>query len=102
MDSIITLLGENRTGRDDLGQPIIVSTRKKVYANIRSITRSEYYGGAMDALRPELAADIHAFEYSGERLVEVDGETYSVTREYRHIRGGLSLVELTLTRRAQP
>ena len=60
------------------------TNRRKVFCAIRSIGHSEFYEAYATDLRPELKfvlADY--FEYSGETLLEYDGEIYRVIRTYR-------------------
>lgn len=58
--------------------------KKDVFAKIRSIRMSEFYAAANAGLQPSLEAIIGDYrDYSGEKIVKHDGETYRVLRTYR-------------------
>lgn len=57
-------------------------TAKKVFAELSSITRQEFLAAGSLGLKPSLEAIIYSFEYSDEKIVEVNGKRYSVYRTY--------------------
>lgn len=85
--------------RDEYGQETVSYSETLVQAALVEVTRSEFYQAAATDLKPEIAFDVHSFEYSGERLLRFEGRKYSVLRAYRHDRDGLDLTELTCERR---
>lgn len=85
--------------QDEYGQEIVTLTETFVQANLVEVTRTEFYQAAATDLKPEIAFDVHSFEYSGERLLRFEGCEYSVLRAYRHTKQGLDLTELTCERR---
>lgn len=94
-DSTARLIGETVTSFDEFGNPNKTRTTSEVFCEIRSVTRSEFYSAAQSGLAPSIAIRIsHAVDYNGQKLVEVEGDLYSVIRAYRA--PGTDAVELTL------
>lgn len=94
-DSTARLIGEAVTSFDEFGNPIKTRTTSEIFCDIRSVTRSEFYSAAQSGLAPSLALRIsHAVDYNGQKLVEVEGDLYSVIRAYRA--PDTDAVELTL------
>lgn len=58
-------------------------TTKKVYANVRSVTRAEFFDGGRNGLNPELSFVIFFGDYDGEKIVEYQGNRYTVYRTYQ-------------------
>lgn len=95
----ITLVGKKVTGKDQLRQPLYTDTRRKILADVRNTYRNEFYAASVDGMRPEFVAVVHAFEYEGETVVELEGIPYAVTRAYYNVVDGMEKVELTLSRK---
>lgn len=57
-------------------------TRRKVYANVRSVTRSEFFDGGRNGLNPSLEMIMFAPDYSGEKIIEYNGNRYTLYRTY--------------------
>lgn len=94
-DSTARLIGETVTSFDEFGNPNKTRTTTEIFCDIRSVTRSEFYSAAQSGLAPSLALRIsHAVDYNGQKLVEVEGDLYSVIRAYRA--PDTDAVELTL------
>lgn len=53
-----------------------------VFAEISSVTQTEFFNGGRLGLSPSLKATIYDFEYNGEQLVKFNGTVYSVYRTY--------------------
>ena len=84
---------------DAYRQEITVETERTLLAHLKEIGRNEFYLAASSDLVPELAFDVHLFEYEQERIVEIDGQRYSIFRTYRHFVDGLEMIELTCGKR---
>ena len=91
------------TEKDDLNQ-VVEKTRttKTVYAEISSVSQTEFFSGGRLGLQPSLKATIYDFEYNNEPIVKVhysDSKTklYSVYRTYSV--GGSDKLELYLEER---
>lgn len=83
MESAIKLIGIGSTTTvDSIGQYISPPTEVSVIAQIRDITQSEFSSAGMVGLKPAKEFRVRSWEYCGERLVEYDGDTYSVYRTY--------------------
>lgn len=94
-DSTARLIGETVTSFDEFGNPTKTRTTSEIFCDIRSVTRSEFYSAAQSGLAPSLVLRIsHAVDYNGQKLVEVEGDLYSVIRAYRA--PDTDAVELTL------
>lgn len=76
------------TEKDSLNQ-IVEKTRttKTVYADIGSVTQTEYFAGGRIGLQPSLKATIYDFEYEDEPIVKIHfsntkSKLYSIYRTY--------------------
>lgn len=77
----IKLISETFT-TDDIGQKIAVETETEIYASVASVGSAEFVAAGQLGLRPELRFTIFAPEYSGEKIVEYNGNRYAVYRTY--------------------
>ena len=78
---VITLIKETIT-IDSSGVERSTQTRLTVFAQVESITRSEFYDAGRSGLNPEFKFTIFAGDYCGETLVEYAGKKYAVYRTY--------------------
>lgn len=71
------------TEKDDLNQ-VVEKTRttKTVYAEISSVSQTEFFSGGRIGLTPSLKATIYGFEYGNESIVKWNGKCYSVYRTF--------------------
>lgn len=67
---------------DELNQPVTTETTKDTVAELRSITRTEYFQGRQGGLAPDLSFLVSVFDYDGEGIVEYNGKRYAVYRTY--------------------
>lgn len=67
---------------DSLNQPVKTPSEKTVIAEVRSISRSEYFQGRQGGLTPDISFLVSVFDYSGEPIVEYNGKKYPVYRTY--------------------
>ncbi len=81
MDDVIKLISHEYQ-KNKYGVPIPSPDYKEVFCEIQDITRSEFYGTGRNGLNPAFMARIFTAEYSGESIVEYNGETYSIYRKY--------------------
>ena len=76
---LITIVTET----DDLNQIIEEErTTASVFAEVRSVSQSEFFEGGRLGFQPELQISMYYFEYNNEKIVEVNGKRYSVYRTY--------------------
>lgn len=57
--------------------------KRMVYANVMSVSASEWFEGGRNGLNPELRAIMFAPDYQGEEVVEINGRSYAVYRTYQ-------------------
>lgn len=65
---------------DNVGNQIPEETSREVYANMFSISATEFYNAALAGLRPSFSFEIYSFEYDGETKLEYKGRTYNIIR----------------------
>ena len=71
-------------------------TIRKVLADVRSVTRSEWFEGGRNGLNPDLRFDMFAPDYHGEDILIYNGIYYSIYRTYH---AGSSTIELYAEKR---
>lgn len=86
------------TEKDKLNQ-VVEKTRttKTVFADIGSVSQTEFFNGGRLGLQPSLKATIYDFEYEDEPIVKFNDKLYSVYRVY--FVNGSDKVELYLEER---
>lgn len=83
---------------DENGNSIPLEEERTVFCKPRSVTRSEFYQASMAGLKPSMVLVLsHFADYENERIVEVNGVRYTVTRAY--VRPDRDAIELTLEER---
>ena len=83
MNDILTLIKQTQ-GVDEYGDPMISETRCDVFCRLASIGQKEFYQAHAVGLQPELKFVLSDYlDYSGETLVEYDGQKYRILRTYR-------------------
>lgn len=82
MKGVITLIAETVTV-NALRIEETTETRSDVYADIDSISQSEYFAAQDADLNPEYRFRVFFADYHGEKLVEFEGERFSVYRTFR-------------------
>lgn len=83
---------------DDLNQLVEVTrTTATVYAEIGSVSQTEFFNGGRLGFQPSLKATIYDFEYNDEPIVKYNGKLYSVYRVYYV--NGMDRAELYLEER---
>lgn len=78
---IIHLIREDIT-TDAYGVQRTTEKRRKIYAQVTSVTASEWFEGGRNGLNPQYRFVIFKFEYHGEEIVEYKGSRYTVYRTY--------------------
>lgn len=82
---------------DAIGQRVPVEELKTVYADVASVTRSEFFTAGQNGLNPAYKITMFAYDYNGEDEVEYKGNRYSV---YRTFFGRNDTIELYTERKA--
>lgn len=82
--------------RDAYGINQKAETSKKVYADVGSVSMSEWFEGGRSGINPELRITMFVGDYSGEKILECNGHRYTVYRTYL---GRNDTIELYVERR---
>lgn len=99
MDDVCRLIKEELT-YDAYGRPVTVKTTREVFCKVGGITRSEFYAAAAAGITPEITITLSDFmDYEGEKLVEYDGQIYSIIRTYQNSDRTGNAIELIVERK---
>lgn len=77
----INLIAETVT-LDEINQETVTETSREVYAQMRSISRAEWFDAGRNGLKPDIAFVMQSFDYDGEKIIEWNGSRYGVYRTY--------------------
>lgn len=69
---------------------------RMVFANVRSVTRDEFFNAGRNGLNPEYSFVVFFGDYAGEKIVEYNGMRYTIYRTYQ---ARNDLIELYVERR---
>lgn len=75
------LIGEEKTVDAD-GYKTVEETRRAVFVNKKSATRSEFYTAKQAGDKIALVLEVRGVDYHGETRVEHEGRPYEVVRAY--------------------
>jgi len=78
---VIYLVGETYE-QNDYGVMIPTITKTQVFADVTSVTSTEWFEGGRNGLNPEYRMRIFAPEYNGEKIIEYNGIQYTIYRTY--------------------
>ncbi len=92
---VLTLLKATKT-RDEYGVWAESFTRRDVFCQVDSVTRSEFFDAGRNGLNPEYRFSIFFGDYDGERIGEFRGQTYGI---YRTFHGKTDEMELYVERK---
>lgn len=79
---LITLLNEKTSYNANLQPVTEFTSRKEVYAQMRSISRAEWFEAGRNGLKPDICFVTNCFDYSGETMLEYNGIRYGIYRTY--------------------
>lgn len=79
---VITLVSYPRTQDANGVWRDSAPVERTVYCQVDSVTRSEFFDGGRNGLKPEYRFTMFFAEYLGERTVIYNGVAYSVYRTY--------------------
>lgn len=104
MDSVIQLISET-SEKNKYGVFVPTQTARQIFCQVDSVTRSEFFGGGRNGLKPQYKFTVFSKDYQGEPVVIYDGLPYSVYRTfnvamdrlelYVERKGGTNAVEAT-------
>ena len=69
--------------RDENGVQRAQESIREVFAQVRSVTSSEFFEGGRNGLNPEYRFTVFFGDYEGERVIEYLGKRYAVYRTYQ-------------------
>lgn len=69
--------------QDRFGVERVNRTRRKIFANVTSVSSSEWFEGGRHGLNPEYRMIIFGPEYHGEKIIEYKNQNFSVYRTYQ-------------------
>lgn len=78
---LITLIATTQT-QDANGVWRSSETRRDVFAQVNSVTRSEFFEGGRNGLNPEFQFTTFFGDYKGEQELEYKGLRYGIYRTY--------------------
>lgn len=58
---------------DAMGQRVPTLSARPVFCNVESVTRSEWYSGGQNGLRPEFRITMFKYDHHGEEIVNIGG-----------------------------
>lgn len=67
---------------DEYGREEITEKETTVFAEVYSITQTEFFAAANTELNPEYRFDVFFGDYNGESLVKYQGNKYAIYRTY--------------------
>lgn len=79
---IAYLIIEEKT-KDEDGFPIIVNTKREIFVNKKSITRSEFYASMQVGIKPTIVLEVRVEDFDTANKVEYEGNTYDIIRTYQ-------------------
>ena len=82
MDTVIRLITQTLT-TDELGFPTASETSYETFAQVRSVTQSEFFNAGKNGITPDYSFVINGAEYQGQRLLEYEGKRYGIYRTYQ-------------------
>lgn len=82
MDTYIYLIGKSKV-QDETGVwRETSSTPVGVFAQVKSVTRNEFFDGGRNGLNPQYQFTIFRGDYNNETIVKYEGLTYAIYRTY--------------------
>lgn len=82
MDDVVKLI-DRRYEKNEYGVNVETETEREVFAQISSVTRSEFFEAGRNGLNPEFVLTVFAGDYRGETICELHGKRYGIYRTYR-------------------
>lgn len=80
-DKLATLVKVEKTDDAD-GYKTEKETRREVFVNKKSATRSEFYTAKQAGDKIALVLEVHGVDYEGETRIEFEGKPYDLVRDY--------------------
>lgn len=82
LHDVITLVAQSIT-KDAYGIEVITESERTVFAEVESISQSEFFAAADTELNPEYRFRIFFGDYKDEEILEYQEKRYAIYRTYR-------------------
>ena len=82
LHDVITLVAQSIT-KDTYGIEVITETERTVFAEVESISQSEFFAARDTELNPECRFRIFLGDYKDEEILEYQDKRYAIYRTYR-------------------
>ena len=90
ISDVITLVGVTRS-QNSIGAWEVSEQYNEVYAEVDSVSRSEWFEAGKAGLRAEFRFTIFLGDWHGEEIVEYNGQRYGVYRTYHRTNDRIEL-----------
>ena len=80
--SVVIYLIENTPYQDNLGIWQDNETERKVFAEVTSVSQSEWFEGGRSGLNPQLRFRVFRYDYNGEKVLKYENTYYTIYRTY--------------------
>jgi SPP1 family predicted phage head-tail adaptor len=84
-------------GADADGYPTVTNTDTEVWANVKSVTRAEFYAANAQSIEISQIFEVHVDDWDDQTDVVYDGKAYDIVRTYQ---SGLGIIELVCSDKA--
>lgn len=68
--------------QDKYGVQIATEKKRKVFANVTSVTAAEFFDGGRNGLNPEYRMRVFYYDYQDEDILEYNSKRYTIYRTY--------------------
>ena len=82
LHDVITLVAQSIT-KDTYGIEVITESKRTVFAEVESISQSEFFAAADTQLNPEYRFRVFFGDYKNEEILEYLDKRYAIYRTYR-------------------
>ena len=79
--TVLFLINETFT-QDEIGQQIPIQTSTEVFAQVESVSGTEWHNAGRNDIRPAYKFTMFVYDYNNEKIVIYDGIRYEVYRTY--------------------
>lgn len=80
-DEVVQLVGVTYTA-DAIGQRVPTEVLKEVFAQVTSVSASEFFSGGQNGLRPDKRFTVFTYDYNGEETLIYNSRRYHIYRTY--------------------
>lgn len=79
---VISLIAETVVESDLHVPQAVQQTERDVFADVTSVTGSEWFEGGRNGIVPEYRIVVFKYDYQGEQLLRYNGTVYQIYRTY--------------------